>query len=29
VGSVTRYLFHLYTEDGKKLTQENTHKLFQ
>lgn len=29
VGSVTRYLFHLYTEDGNILMQENTHKLYQ
>tara|TARA_R100000951_G_scaffold67352_1_gene56851 strand:- start:1874 stop:2089 length:216 start_codon:yes stop_codon:yes gene_type:complete len=29
VGSVTRYLFHLYTEEGEKFTQENTHKLYQ
>jgi len=29
VGSVTRHLFHLYTEDGNILMQENTHKLYQ
>lgn len=29
IGGITRYLFHLYTEDGKKIMQENTHKLYQ
>lgn len=29
IGNITRYLFHLYTEEGDKFVQENTHKLFQ
>lgn len=29
IGNITRYLFHLYTEDGEKLQQENDNKLFQ
>ena len=29
IGSITRTLFFLYTEEGEKFVQENTHKLYQ
>ena len=29
IGNVTRYLFHLYTEDGNILIQENLNKLYK
>ena len=29
IGNIARYNFFLYTEDGKKLVQENNNKLYQ
>lgn len=29
IGNITRYNFFLYTEDGKKIVQENNNKLYQ
>ena len=28
IGNITRGNFLLYTEEGEKMTQENTHKIF-
>jgi len=29
IGNITRSLFFLFTEEGEKFVQENTHKLYQ